>query len=407
MKRVSQRASILLNSDQNYIPVHDEVQFKDIAKYLDVQMQDNIKKKLDDINDEVENLGKVCDNLYKKSSEEYKTIINKEREDLDNKVKKYIFDLKDNLIGMKNRLNYDYKGKFLEINGKLNKLSEKIDTGTKQCIKLKNEINYLSEDCSFLKQQLEDIKDMNLYLKYKLKLFLGEIQEEPINEKKETNTVQISQEENIKDNNNIKSNKSENKKIETEKINKESINKEKEGKKHEYEDKLYLTATKNFNNSSHKKKYIKNNEFDEVEYLKSKLNLEEAQLINYIQHEKDKNAKLNQIYTSLQMKNQNPNFSFLKELIDQYNLNNKSKSFENNTSNESNIINNKSGMQSIQSIYSTSLSNSVSFGERKQFYSPENPGYGFMNRKENKEIILNFLESIEAKKIIYKIMYGD
>ena len=67
MKRVSQRASILLNSDQNYIPVHDEVQFKDIAKYLDVQMQDNIKKKLDDINDEVENLGKVCDNLYKKS----------------------------------------------------------------------------------------------------------------------------------------------------------------------------------------------------------------------------------------------------------------------------------------------------------------------------------------------------
>ena len=107
------------------------------------------------------------------------------------------------------------------------------------------------------------------------------------------------------------------------------------------------------------------------------------------------------------MKNQNPNFSFLKELIDQYNLNNKSKSFENNTSNESNIINNKSGMQSIQSIYSTSLSNSASFGERKQFYSPENPGYGFMNRKENKEIILNFLESIEAKKIIYKIMYGD
>ena len=182
---------------------------------------------------------------------------------------------------------------------------------------MKNEINYLSEDCSFLKQQLEDIKDMNIYLKYKLKLFLGEIQEEPINDKKETNTVQISQEENIKDINNIKSNKSENKKIETEKINKESINKEKEGKKHEYEDKLYLTATKNFNNSSHKKKYIKNNEFDEIEYLKSKLNLEEAQLINYIQHEKDKNAKLNQIYTSLQMKNQKNLMMKIKEMIRQ------------------------------------------------------------------------------------------
>ena len=406
MKRVSQKPNLLLNSEQSlFIPMHDEVQFKDIAKYLDVQMQDNIKKQLDGINEEVENLGKVCDKLYKKSAEEYKSIINKEREDLDNKVKKYIFDLKDNLIGMKNKLNYDYKGKFLEINTKLNKLSDKIDSDTRQCIKLKNEINYLNEDCSFLKQQLEDIKDMNIYLKYKLKLFLGEIEDETINDKKQENKVQIPNKENNEDN--AKSNNTENKQIETEKINKENTNKEKEDNKPVYVDKLYLTATKHFNNSPRKKKYIKNNEFDEVEYLKSKLNLEEARLINYIQHEKDKHNKLNQIYTSLYMKNQNPNFAFLKELIDQYNLNNKSKSYENNTSNESNINNNKSGMQSAQSIYSTSLSNSTSFGGKKQFYSPENPGYGYINRKENKEIILNFLESIEAKKIIYKIMYDD
>ena len=246
---------------------------------------------------------------------------------------------------------------------------------------------------------------MNIYLKYKLKLFLGEIQDETINDKKQENKVQIPNEENNDDN--TKSNNTENKQIETEKINKESNNKEKEDNKPAYEDKLYLTATKHFNNSSRKKKYIKNNEFDEAEYLKSKLNLEEARLINYIQHEKDKHNKLNQIYTSLYMKNQNPNFAFLKELIDQYNLNNKSKSYENNPSNESNIINNKSGMQSAQSIYSTSLSNSTSIGGKKQFYSPENPGYGYINRKENKEIILNFLESIEAKKIIYKIMYDD
>ena len=409
MKRVSQRPSLIINSDQNlYIPTHDEVQFKDIQKYLDIQMQDNIKKKLDDINEEMENLGKVCDKLYKKSSEEYKTIINKEREDLDNKVKNYIFNLKDNLIGMKDKLNYDYKGKFLEINGKLNVLSDKINIGTKQCIKLKNQINYLNEDCSFLKQQMDDIKDMNIYLKYKLKLFLGEIQEEPSNDKKEADITKLPSEEKIKDNN-IKSNNIQEKKIETEKIINENNTKDKDSNKNEYEDKLYLTATKNFKSSPHKKKYIKNNEFDEVEYLKSKLNLEEVQLINYIQHEKEKNTKLNQIYASLYLKTQNPHFSFLKELIDQYNLNNKSKSYDFNTSNESNIINtnNKSGMQSMQSIKSTSLSNSVSIGDKRQFYTPENPGYGFINRKENKEIILNFLESVEAKKIIYKIMYGD
>ena len=172
-----------------------------------------------------------------------------------------------------------------------------------------------------------------------------------------------------------------------------------------YEDKLYLTATKNFNNSYNKKKYIKNNEFDEVEYLNSKLNLEEAQLISYIQHEKDKNFKLTQIYKNLYAKNQNPHFAFLKDLIDEYNATNKSKSLETNNINESNINNNSKSI--MQSIISTSLSNSVSLGGNKQYYTPENPGYGFINRKENKEIMLNFLESIEAKKIIYKLMYGD
>ena len=144
MKRSIQRPSISINSDQNlYIPTHDEVEFKDIAKFLDIQMQDSIKQKLEDINNEVEKLGKVCDNLYKKSSEEYKNIINKEREDLDNNVKNYIYNLKDNLTGLKNKINYDYKGKFLEINEQLNSLSEKITTNTKNCIKLKNKIDNL------------------------------------------------------------------------------------------------------------------------------------------------------------------------------------------------------------------------------------------------------------------------
>ena len=405
MKRSVQRPSISINSDQNlYIPTHDEVEFKDIAKFLDIQMQDSIKQKLEDINNEVEKLGKVCDNLYKKSSEEYKNIINKEREDLDNNVKNYIYNLKDNLTGLKNKINYDYKGKFLEINEQLNSLSEKITTNTKNCIKLKNKIDNLTEDCSFLEKQLSDTKDMNIYLKYKLKLFLGEVQEEPKKDNKKIDKPKNNELDEINNNNEIKANKNKIKKNETGQTNNDS-NKEKENKINYYEDKLYLTATKNFSKSDHKKKYIKNNEFDEEEYLKSKLNLEEAQLINYIQHEKDKNMKLSQIYDTLYIKNKNPNFAYLKELIDDYNTINKSKFSDINNSNESNINNKSSSI--MQSIYSTSISNSVSLGENKKYYTPENPGYGYMNRKENKEIILNFLESIEAKKLIYKIMYGD
>ena len=74
-----------------------------------------------------------------------------------------------------------------------------------------------------------------------------------------------------------------------------------------------------------------------------------------------------------------------------------------NNINESSFNNNKSN---FQSNFSTSLSNSVSLGSKK-YYTPENPGYGYMDRKENKEIMLNFLENIETKKIIYKLMYED
>ena len=408
MRKSNQKKSYSPNSDINFIiPSHEEVEFKDIAKFLDIQMQDNIKKKLEDINEEVENLGKVCDKLYKESSEEYKTIINKEREDLDNNVKKYIYNLKDNLIGLKNRINYDYKGTFLEINERLNKVSGQLNNSTKHSILLKNKIHFLEEDCIFLKKQIEDIKDMNIYLKYKLKLFLGEIEDnnnEKEKEKKENKKLKNEDVKNIINhtNNNINKNSSKNKKIEKEK----TINNDSSAKKNvnTVEDKLYLTATKNFANSNHKKKYIKNNEFDEVEYLNSKLNLEEAQLINYIQHEKDKNSKLTEIYNKLYSKIKNPHFSYLSELIDNYNSINASKTLEKNNNISQNSVNNKSYMQSI---HSSTLSNSVSMIENKKFYTSENPGHGYIDRKENKEIILNFLESIEAKKVIYKLLYGD
>ena len=407
MRKSNQKKYNSPNSHINFIiPSHEEVEFKDIAKFLDIQMQDNIKKKLEDINEEVENLGKVCDKLYKESSEEYKTIINKEREDLDNNVKKYIYNLKDNLIGLKNRINYDYKGTFLEINERLNKVSGQLNNSTKHSILLKNKIHFLEEDITFLKKQIEDIKDMNIYLKYKLKLFLGEIDDnnnEKEKEKKENKKLKNEDVKNIINhtNNNINKNSSKNKKIEKEK----TINNDSSAKKNvnTVEDKLYLTATKNFANN-HKKKYIKNNEFDEVEYLNSKLNLEEAQLINYIQHEKDKNSKLTEIYNKLYSKIKNPHFSYLSELIDNYNSINASKTLEKNNNISQNSVNNKSYMQSI---HSSTLSNSVSMIENKKFYTSENPGHGYIDRKENKEIILNFLESIEAKKVIYKLLYGD
>ena len=249
------------------IPIHDDVSFKDIAKYLDVNMQDEIRKQLEGIDEEVEKLGKVCDNLYKKSYEEYKNILDKEREDLDNNVKKYISNLKDNLIDLRYRINFDYKGKYREINSKLNKLIEELKKSTSNSIKLKCKQDELNEDCSFYQKQIDNMKDLNIYLKYKLKLFLGDIQEEE-NRNQEQNTYMNNNNQlnenrinvNNNDNNNrYKPNEGYNNKSKvikeniTEEINesKNSINdsNKSRSKKDEKnsEDKLYITATKPFN----------------------------------------------------------------------------------------------------------------------------------------------------------------
>ena len=403
-KRITHTDETNESNKKFVIPVHDEVTFKDIAKYLDIQMQDSIKQQLEGIDEEVEKLGKVCDNLYKQSYEEYKNILDKEREDLDKNVKKYISNLKDNLIGLRNRINYDYKGKYREVNSKLNKLVEELKITTKQSVKLQYKKDDLQEDCLFYEKQIEDMKDMNIYLKYKLKLFLGDIKEEENNEGNinEVNKS-ISTENSNRINNNINNNRYADNSNENFKDNKiEEKNKNytnKEDEKNE-EDKLYITATKNLYSNKKKRK-----KFDEVEYLNSKLELEEVQLLNYIHHEKYKNVKLAEIYNNMYLKTKNPYFNNLKELIEEKQTTNTSKSLE-KSSNESIMGNNRSVFSSIYNS-TKSMSNSPPLNDKKRFYTPENPGPGYITRKENKEIILNFLENLEVKKAIYKLMYGD
>ena len=133
----------------------------------------------------------------------------------------------------------------------------------------------------------------------------------------------------------------------------------------------------------------------------SKFNLEEAQLINYINHENEKMDKLSNIYNTLFLKTKTPYFNHLKDLIEEQKATNTSKTLEKNNYNESNISSNN------RSIFSSSISNSGPVNERKKFYTAEYPGPGYITRKENKEIILNFLENIETKKAIYQLMYGE
>jgi hypothetical protein len=298
---------------------------------------------------------------------------------------------------------------------------DEVKATTKENIKLQCKRDDLKQDCTFYEKQIDDMKDMNIYLKYKLKLFLGDIQEETENSEKEKKNNQVNNndmEESKKnslnynknsDKNKEKEKKEENKYIKENIIKEEETNikesKETEKNEEEEEEKLYITATKNLYNSNKKKKDKKYGEFNEVEYLNSKLNLEESQLMNYLHLEKEKNYKLSQLYNKLNAKTSNPYFSALKDIIDEQKSINMSKSLEKSN----NMENNMSNRSIMPSIYSStlSMSNSSSLEVRKQFYTPENPGYGFINRKENKEIMLSFLENIETKKLIYNILYGE
>ena len=105
------------------------------------------------------------------------------------------------------------------------------------------------------------------------------------------------------------------------------------------------------------------------------------------------------------LKTKNPYFNNLKELIEEKQTTNTSKSLE-KSSNESIMGNNCSVFSSIYNS-TRSMSNSPPLNTKKIYYTPENPGPGYITRKENKEIILNFLENLEVKKAIYKLMYGD
>ena len=136
------------------------------------------------------------------------------------------------------------------------------------------------------------------------------------------------------------------------------------------------------------------------------MDLEEAQLMNYIHHEKFKNSKLTNIYNSLFLKTTNPYFLTLKELVEEQKSLNASKSLEKSNLNESTNINNRSNFPSVYNS-TMSMSNSSSINRSKNFYTPTNPGPGYITRKENKEIMLKFLDNLETKKVIYKLIYGD
>ena len=77
------------------------------------------------------------------------------------------------------------------------------------------------------------------------------------------------------------------------------------------------------------------------------------------------------------------------------NAHNEQKTNNSITNNSNSNINNQSTLPSIVSTNMSKNSNRIK------------PREGFMSKKTSKEIIINFLEKEEIKRIIYKMLYDD
>jgi len=373
----------------------------DIDRYVDVQMNEKIKEQLRDIDDQIEVIGKVCDNQYKKSYNMLKNILDKESEKIDAGIKNYISNLREQLVNFKTRLNFDYKGKYNEISKRLNNTVEKLKKNNEEKTKLENKFNVLNEDEQFYERQLDNLKDMNIYLKYKLKLLLKDY--DALNN---YNLGYNQNQEEAKENN-----------IEDNKDNEEppGENRPQNNVVQQRPDNYFITGLNEYeerddspdnnindNNYDQGNGYNLNNQpngkfsDEQIQKVYSRLNYIRGKLYNNIENENIEYSNLKQVFDKLYFKTNNIYMNILKNTHNEQKLNNSSTTGNNNNSSITN--NNQSTLPSI--YQSTNSSKNAS----KRSYKPKE---GYMTKKQNKDLIIKFLENDEIKKIIYKMLYDD
>jgi hypothetical protein len=375
---LSQNKKELLSRFENF-EYHDDV---DLDKKEDLQLNPKIIEQLKDIDDKIEILGKVCDKQYKNSYNMLKSILDKENEKVDNNIKTYISNLRNQLLQFKEKLNFDYKGKYKEVTKQLNEKVEILKKNENIRNKLEKKFEVLNEDCAFYERQLDNIKDMNTYLKYKLKMTIKNYN------KFNNDNININD-----DNENIEPIKEEEKKKKIIKKNDDDflITGLQEYELNEKSDEN-ANENANENNNSNNKENLENKKFtkEHIDKVKKRFNYMAQKLYFDIENEKIEYSNLKEVFDKLYIKTNNIYMNILKNTHNEQKLNSSSGNNSNSNSN------NQSTLPSIYLSTSTSKTNNVN-----------KPKDGFMSKKISKEIIINFLEKEEIKKIIYKMLYDD
>ena len=360
---------------------------EDIESHDELQLNPKIKNQLKDIDAKIEVLGKVCDNQYKNSYNMLKNILDKENQKVDNDIKSYISNLRNQLIQFKEKLNFDYKGKYKEVTKELNMKVEELNKNKSIKNKLEKKFEVLQEDCQFYERQLDNIRDMNSYLRYKLKMALKNYKE--IN----NDLININDDSGKNNNSDIISEPEKKGKIIKKNDDDFLITGLQEYELEEKPEENNENIKENINNIIQNKKIKKgeNKKFsdEQIEKVKKRFDFTTQKLYFDIENEKIEFSNLKEVFDKLYIKTNNIYMNILKNTHNEQKMNNSG------TNNSNSNINNQSTLPSI--YQSTNLSNSSNRKLKE----------GFMSKKTSKEIVINFLEKEEIKKIIYKMLYDD
>lgn len=338
------------NNEEIYDKLDDYIYGKDI-----------IEEKLKDINSNIEKLGKLCDRKKKSSYEEYSSVLNynknKLNEDLNNYRNKLVEILKNSSREEDiRRLQEDFMFKKLRVFDS-NKSLEKLN---KSLYEYENRINSLKQDYFFLDKQIKNLEEYNLYLKNKIK--------------------ELEDDQKIKQNSYLNINNSNPSTVSLGNTNrKESLmNKEKstfgqsESKKHSE------GGQTSMDDADRLRMYFYKNE----NMIRQKLIMEEK-------NEKNKNKSYNNMRGF-----KNPIFDIFKQKVKIYEEKQVSQITE-KVSNQEIFFN-----KSKDSKDATFTRSQISELKNKSLFTK-------LNNFDKKEVVKSFLEDFEIKSIIYSYLYDN
>lgn len=358
---------------------YKDTNIDDVVDNLDSQEQ--IKKQIALIEEEIENVGKVCDRRQINSEKEFSDKIEEERKELDHQIMKSLETLEELLNQYKIAKETDYKSIYKNITQNLKKISKEINDQGKILFQNQNKKQILEEEDVFLTNELEYAREMNLYLNYKIKNFNLS---PPVPKNSNTNTLsdKESPNKNVVTTNNSTSPTSITPIEILQKKTKKIVKNNRYGSSKEGG---LLITTVNSPKEKNKKTQIQTEEGMSIEEVKYNFDMAEKKINCNLKQINKEITKKKEIYKKVKSASSNVYQTTMKSIINDIKLNlprvNKSENYH----------------QKNSYSYLTNSTNGIS----DMFFSNIK-----LNKLDKKEIMIQFLENRQVKNMIYGFLYN-